>query len=558
MLVKNYILILFLLSAFSFGFGQTPDTSSTAPIPIDTTGLIIDSLPDEEIEVIKAFEAKISNARKLDIQPELPAINTTPKNYDYDITIIPLDIEYPAPVIRPLALKPEERGKHYDGWARLGYSSLNSPYLKAGYSYYIEDHYQLSVLASHTGGKEEEDLPYRKVSKSAIGLSGNYNLNESIQLKAKLSYDLDKRFLFGYSPMDGSAPDSFERKTQSLGLLVGFKSIKTNDLGLHYDLGFNPRFTQFNLDSSDELFFQTPLLVEKKLSEFNQLYLKANSAITQSSQEQLDIHYVVSADLGARLNFDKVQANFGADLLAAEDKFYAFPNTDISYSLGKSGIEAFIGSRQTHFVNNLTQLVKKAPYISHQLDSIRTKVSQSIHGGLRGRVNDKVSIYGEFGYKILNNLDLYLTSDNDLRTFSILYDDATAIYFLGKFDWDIFPWLNLESRVTKHFYSLDNQSSPWHTPSFEFEVFSTLKSEEDKWFVKAGLSLTEKAEYMDALGQSQKLNNRFDFSVEGEYNFTENIGLFIQANNLFNHSYEPWHRYPEFGINLVGGITARF
>jgi len=54
----------------------------------------------DQVEVIKAFEAKLEDAKKISIQPKIKPIIPVEKTYDYNITIVPLSIEYPDPVIK--------------------------------------------------------------------------------------------------------------------------------------------------------------------------------------------------------------------------------------------------------------------------------------------------------------------------------------------------------------------------------------------------------------------------------------------------------------------------
>ena len=59
-------------------------------------------------------------------------------------------------------------------------------------------------------------------------------------------------------------------------------------------------------------------------------------------------------------------------------------------------------------------------------------------------------------------------------------------------------------------------------------------------------------------GEADNLNGLFDLSLGAEYQATENIGIFFQLNNLANNRRQRWANYPTYGINILGGITARF
>jgi hypothetical protein len=40
--------------------------------------------------------------------------------------------------------------------------------------------------------------------------------------------------------------------------------------------------------------------------------------------------------------------------------------------------------------------------------------------------------------------------------------------------------------------------------------------------------------------------------------FHKNFGAFVDLNNLANNKRERWYLYPQFGLNILAGITARF
>ena len=87
-------------------YGQ--DTLSST---IDTTSR---DLKTENVEVIKAFEVKLADATMLKITPQPPEIFKVDKKYTYNISIVPYNIVYPDPVIRPLAMRKDEVEKYYE------------------------------------------------------------------------------------------------------------------------------------------------------------------------------------------------------------------------------------------------------------------------------------------------------------------------------------------------------------------------------------------------------------------------------------------------------------
>jgi outer membrane receptor protein involved in Fe transport len=50
----------------------------------------------------------------------------------------------------------------------------------------------------------------------------------------------------------------------------------------------------------------------------------------------------------------------------------------------------------------------------------------------------------------------------------------------------------------------------------------------------------------------------FDLGIGGSYWFTNNIGVFLDINNILNNKRARWANYPTIGTNFLGGVTVKF
>ena len=99
--------------------------SSTIQLNAQVIDTIPVDLPAEEVEVIKSFEARIENARKVNFNPSsVPGKAKT--KFDYDVIIRPIELVYPDPVIKPVAMVPDQNPEKSNGFLKLGYGSLNT------------------------------------------------------------------------------------------------------------------------------------------------------------------------------------------------------------------------------------------------------------------------------------------------------------------------------------------------------------------------------------------------------------------------------------------------
>ena len=81
---------------------------------------------------------------------------------------------------------------------------------------------------------------------------------------------------------------------------------------------------------------------------------------------------------------------------------------------------------------------------------------------------------------------------------------------------------------------------------------------EDKLRLKAELYVENGVPYLDEDGEAGNLNGLFDLSFGADYQVAKNFGIFLNLNNVAANKRERWVNYPTYGINVLGGITARF
>jgi len=49
-----------------------------------------------------------------------------------------------------------------------------------------------------------------------------------------------------------------------------------------------------------------------------------------------------------------------------------------------------------------------------------------------------------------------------------------------------------------------------------------------------------------------------DISGGFEYKASKRIAIFVNANNLLNTSNQTWFYYPDYGFNILGGVSFGF
>ena len=72
-------------------------------------------VPSQTQDVIKNFDAKLLVTERINVQPVLPAVDTSTKAQAYSVPNKILNVNYTAPSMRPIAIKTEKLPPQYKG-----------------------------------------------------------------------------------------------------------------------------------------------------------------------------------------------------------------------------------------------------------------------------------------------------------------------------------------------------------------------------------------------------------------------------------------------------------
>ena len=135
-------------------------------------------LPAEEVDVIKSFDARLADAERFRLDPELPPLDTSVRRQNYDLTTRSLEVAYLPPKIRPLAMPSnKESGELYDGYLRLG-AGFPTSFLGEGY-YNVSsiENFNLGLSAKHHSANNNKQVENQRFSKTAFGADGTYHFD---------------------------------------------------------------------------------------------------------------------------------------------------------------------------------------------------------------------------------------------------------------------------------------------------------------------------------------------------------------------------------------------
>jgi hypothetical protein len=247
----------------------------------------------------------------------------------------------------------------------------------------------------------------------------------------------------------------------------------------------------------------------------------------------------------------------GAELAASGEEYFLFPDVEILLSLAGNGLSVFAGADGGLRKNNFKILSPYSPFLVSELAGIRNSSYYDFYGGVKGTVSG-IEYSAQAGYKPTNDLVLFEANlDKPWTRFDVLYDTANIIYVQASLKGRLLDNLDISGSIVQNFYDLRNEEEAWYLPKLQGNIGLSYLTLNQNLRLKAEVFVNNAVAFQE-LDLANKPNLLFDISLGADYFITDNFGLFLHLNNLTTNEYRRWYGYPGFGLNVLGGITARF
>ena len=522
-------------------------------------------LEDNSVTVVTNFEARLTDAQRVRINPAPPPADTTSRRQTYSIVPRPLTLDYPAPTIRPRALPRTELPDIKNGWVKLGLGVPNALYADASYDLTGQDNLDLGFFGSHYGFNNNNQVENQRASDTRVGAEGNYLFEQGFAVSGGLSYDTKSRYFYGYNFSDVESdsaltftPDQVRQRFNTFSVHADLYNGTRTQGDIDYRAGISmylmnadPSVRESNLDinlsGTKWINGSNPLDVE---------FLASFTSFKDTSTQNLNVaslspSYTV-------LVADRVKLKAGVRLAVQENDFDVFPNVTASAVVVDGLLSAFAGVEGNVQKNTLKTLSDYNPWIDTRL-RVRNSEATRFYGGVEGTYRT-IAYRAEAGYKYLDNLALYLTErDADgIPRFNVLYDDGSQIYIQGTATLPLVEGLDLNATFTQRFYSMEDEEKPWHLPSLSLNASGIYTLSNLPLQLRADFFVENGLPYRTPEGEVDHLNALLDLSLNAEYTITETFGAWVRVNNLLNNRRERFYQYPTIGTNFMVGGSARF
>ncbi len=534
-------------------------------------------LPSENVEVIKIFEAQLAESEKVAVSPELPLIDTTISKQTYDVQPKAIDVDYPAPRLKPITFKSDEEiADIYKAYFKLGAGLPKSLYGEGAFNTMVKLKEKSAVDIGLNLFHHQADYSKGEVENQRFGLTkaqgkATYYSEKGFAVGGNIGYTNNRQSYYGYrfvnNPIYENIDPEVVKQTYGIFDFGGriFNSVQTAG-DINYSAGFDLYNMGDDISAANEFGFDMKLKATKWIKSKHTFDIGLRTDFTSfkvSGETQSLNNYSLTPAFTYHGNSFKVKA--GVNLMSSNDEYLPFPDVEVVVNITGNELAFFTGVNGDLQKNTFRSLTTYNPYIYTGLPTgtIRNTKYYHVFAGLKGNLKMfEYMIQG--GYKPTNDLALfyYRHQQDQLSDFDIRYDDVNIINIRASLKATVLKNLTMTGTLSQNIFDLSNggEFKAWHLPALDVNFMAVYTTSDNKLRAKAQLNVQNgvPANDIGGINRWKELNGLYDVSVGAEYWIVKKFGAFLEVNNLLNNKRQRWIYYPTYGANVLLGITARF
>ncbi len=534
----------------------------------------------EEITIVGAFEPKISNAFKIDLNPKIKDDELILPVLNYSLNPIQISTWFDLDPIKPAAIRGERLSQLYKNFIKAGYGNFSTPYLEYFATNLRSDKYAFGVHVKHksTAGK----IKYYSNSASSSNMAEVFGKKfyKDYTLSGRILYDHQINHRYGRDKkaiLPDLLEDSVTRQQYQMAganLLYNSNYVETgkvnHSFGLNYyylrDINKTSEHNINFVSRFDNTFKFSNITEEQKLG----IVIAAdyfNYSDTLNSENKV----LVSVKPYFETDLNQYQFYAGLNAMAEIDTastFHLYPEIKASVVIVPKSLIASIGITGGFSRNSFNELRNINPYINSVLPQSYQNNKFEVYGQVKGKIAQGFDFDLTLTNASISNMPFFVNDSSTAyqNTFDVILDDVNLLHGRATFSFQAKESVKVLFKVNYYDYTMTNEFRPWHKPEYDMTL-SAKFSIRDIIFIRGEIINYGKSNakvWKESIITSIKsvdydqLNSWIDVNLGIEYRYTKNLSIFADFHNLGNSSYMRWNNYPVQRFSILGGLSYSF
>jgi hypothetical protein len=530
----------------------------------------------EEIEVVRSYKPVLADAVKIRRSPDLNVKKVFNPKVKYSLLDKRLELNSEIRELEAQKLLLQEDKELHNNFAKFGVGGLGSTlgalHLGTGRDEALQAGFNFNHWAMSNG-----KLNQQKMAEQEVGLYGR-SIGDNVIIDGKLGYTRRSNYFYGIDPDNSfSNPDP---KKQRFNFIEGEGEIYNridpyDEMKLAYAAKLNGYLFNNIFEGKENA-----VIVSGGLSKnFNKFQLGVNGAVDFTSTRDRAYgkfnNHIFKLNPFVKIDGEKFKLTAGINYVnefGDNASTHLFPAASIDFSLIENYLSIFGSFEGDVHKTRLKDLSFTNPFLNENIN-IRNQVEKfNLTGGVKGTLAANIGYKAAIHYKTIGNFNYFVNDTLKKETFNVEYigENTNVLGLTGELNIQFSEVFRLDGKLELNQYNLKNELNAWHHPGIKlssnasFNIADKVKLSADLYFqgdTKAKLYTydTPTGTGPGPVTTTVKVLKAFaDFGVGAEYQYNKRISGFIKANNLLGNDYQRYLFYPNFGFNILGGISYGF
>lgn len=529
---------------------------------------------DEEITVIAAYEPSISDANKININPEIK--DTTTRITGLNYTILPKRYEttFQLNPIKPAKIVGEPIDKLYKNFIKAGFGNYTTPYIEFFANKLRSRTHSFGVHLRHlsTSGKIKNYANSNSSDNYINGYIKKYNKYN--MLGADVYFDRNVVHYYGFQPdtMElAPSKDDIKKRYSKIGVELLLKSTNLKESSLNYEfnlayynLSDNYKSTENNIDFT--------AAIDKNVRMFRKIDdqkfgISANVNFFNNKVDTLDAknNAIIKIKPYYNISFDEYSFYIGMNASINADtssSMYLYPEARVSINIVKDMLTVYADIRGDINRDSYDALRAENPFITSMIPLENTEEKFIFSGGIICSPAKYFDITASLSNSNIEGMGFFVNDTlNPLgNTFTFAFDDVSLLKAGAEFSYQKEDKFGISLSGHYYSYKMDVEDKPWHKPEFDLYLSANYGIQK-KIIIRTDIFAYGKRyakTYENGITKAKELDAFVDLNIGVEYRYTKILSAFLNLNNLLSQQNFMWNNYPSQKFNFILGLSYSF
>lgn len=537
--------------------------ANNTPTPANNGGSLT-----EEIVVTTAYKPVLAEAVKIRRNPDLEDVVPFKAPLSYAPVDKKLEQDNNIHELEAMKRPAEQDSVLLNNYVKVGAGTKKTSYAEAFFNNGRDQALQVGGFIKHFA--QAGSLEKQSEIRDEVGVFGKSLLTDHT-LTGRINYKRRGTYFYGFDP-EVAVPSTFEPAKQTFNYIGAEGEIAKNYKDVENDFTYALKLKGY-LWSNAYAAKENNLVLSGFLNQtVKQFYAGVSASLDLNTQK--DVNYSINNTIVRANPYIKFQGpNYKIDAgvnivkeLGFSLRFFIFPAAKLELQVIPKYVRLFAEAKGDVNRASLQEYSDINPFIGQNINLVNSVDQLDIMVGLKGTLAPGLSFKASAFRNSVKNLPLFVNNfAAEGNKFAVIYDAGkTRISgFTGELDFKATEAVDIFGRAEFKDYKMATEAQAWNLPKFKLTA-GTILHITDKIDVNGSLFVRGSA--FDPLPVATsgsvptytRVNSFVDLSGGAAYKVNKKLGVFVQVNNILNTSNNTWIYYPNYGLNLFGGVSYAF